>query len=690
MFTTRRLSASCVLLLCLLSIGLAQGEQPGKTERSVSQSGPMVTASAAAERVRFTSPSSVVRMQLQVISENGQVLFDVSSKGNVLDWTLQDSSGQRLQGAYLTVLTVKSLSGRLSERIGSVSIEEKQVELQRVDPAQLTAAQQQTVGPVEENGALTILRANEAEATTVLSHNGSEGQIIRDRGALSFRLGDFFSGNDKEQMRLTEEGSLGIGTDNPQAKLDVAGTIRTTQGIEFADGTVQTTGLSGHKDKDGNVVPAAAGTGTQNRIAKWTDSAGTLGDSLLNEAGGGVELRSAAAGVGINPTFVNPNNVPGFSQLQAYPATGQNTNLSFGVVPRGGGAASNRAQLSLFNTDFIADSTNYEFGALRARGADFVFGTGKSGTGQNRPIMFAAGFLSDNTTNNGQLYLATNGNVGVGNTGPGAKLDVTGAINSTQYNISSTRILSAEGDSNIFAGFQAGNISTPGDHNSFFGVFAGFSNTGVSNSFHGSRAGALNGSGGRNSFFGADAGDTNVNGVRNTTIGYAADVGSAGLTNATAIGSQARVDQNDSLVLGSIAGINGAFQNAKVGIGVTAPAATLHVAAYTTNTANNTADFLAPNIGPNHSHIHFGTTGDWYLRSAASEGKVILQDTGGNVGIGTGSPNAKLQVSGGDVAVTTQGSGIILRATTDIGGPVCYRLTVDALGTLGTTPVVCP
>jgi hypothetical protein len=214
MFTKRRLSTSCILLLCLLSIGLAQGEQPGKTERTVSQSGSMVTASAAAERVRFTAPSNVVRMQLQVISENGQVLFDVSSKGNVLDWTLQDSSGQRLQGAYLAVLTVKSLSGRLSERIGSVSIGEKQVELQRVDPAQLTAAQQQAVGPVEENGALTILQANEAEATTALSHNGSEGQIIRDRGALSFRLGDFFSGNDQEQMRLTEEGNLGLALTN--------------------------------------------------------------------------------------------------------------------------------------------------------------------------------------------------------------------------------------------------------------------------------------------------------------------------------------------------------------------------------------------------------------------------------------------------------------------------------------------
>ena len=50
--------------------------------------------------------------------------------------------------------------------------------------------------------------------------------MTRTRGALSFRVGDIFSGQDKEQMRLTADGRLGIGTNNPQANLDVAGTIR--------------------------------------------------------------------------------------------------------------------------------------------------------------------------------------------------------------------------------------------------------------------------------------------------------------------------------------------------------------------------------------------------------------------------------------------------------------------------------
>src|SRR5437870_3018979 len=137
MFTWRTFCASSFLILCLLSPAFAQAEQPGSVPQKVSQTNTTVTASAAAERVRFTAPSNVVRMQLQIISESGQILFDVSSKGNVLDWSLQDSSGQRLQGSYITVVTVKSLSGRLSERIGTVAVAEKQVELKAVESSGL-------------------------------------------------------------------------------------------------------------------------------------------------------------------------------------------------------------------------------------------------------------------------------------------------------------------------------------------------------------------------------------------------------------------------------------------------------------------------------------------------------------------------------------------------------------------------
>ena len=602
MFAPQKLCASFLLTFCVLTTVSAQVEQPDKFGPMVSQgvgqkpgqTSSVVTASASVERVRFTAPSNVVRMQVQIVSESGQIVFEVSSKGNVLDWSLQDGNGQRLQGAYLTVVTVKSLSGRLTEKIGSVSVTEKQVELTALEATSLTAAQQQTVGPIEEQGTLTVLKADEQPAVTVLANNGSDGQIIRDRGALSFRIGDFYSGKDTEQMRLTEAGNLGIGTDNPQAKLEVAGTIRTTDGIEFADGTVQTTGLSGRKDKDGKLVPNVGGTGTQNKLAKWTDNSGTLGDSVLSEAGGNV----------VN----NGTNI----QMTAPASSSVDTNLIF-------------VDANSRTTGMIASSTpaytagNGPYFAMRGN-------TYAALPGQRGLFSMSAGNVSSPTGNDGTMVFLTgadqlrmvikpNGNVGVGTSSPGSKLDVAGDLNtSTQYNIGGSRILSAPGVNNAFVGVGAGNINTTGQQNSLFGTNAGSLNmtgnrnslfgsqagivtTNGANSFLGYRAGFQNTTGGFNSFFGDNAGTGNIDGSNNTAIGSATKLGSGNLTNATAIGALAQVDATNSLVLGSINGVNGSTVSTNVGIGTTSPSAKLEVS------DNTSASLFSTTFGGSNGFI---------------------------------------------------------------------------------------
>tara|TARA_Y100000385_G_scaffold48784_1_gene45249 strand:+ start:230 stop:3559 length:3330 start_codon:yes stop_codon:yes gene_type:complete len=93
-----------------------------------------------------------------------------------------------------------------------------------------------------------------------------------------------------------------------------------------------------------------------------------------------------------------------------------------------------------------------------------------------------------------------------------------------------------------------------------------------------------------------------------------------------------------------------------VGIGTTNPNAKLHIEGGVLkvkgdNSTDGTAIFVANSAkGTNQSHIHYGTTGDWYIRSSSASGKVILQDSGGNVGIGTTSPGRKLEVAG-DVGI---------------------------------------
>ncbi len=104
-------------------------------------------------------------------------------------------------------------------------------------------------------------------------------------------------------------------------------------------------------------------------------------------------------------------------------------------------------------------------------------------------------------------------------------------------------------DSNSFFGTSAGLFTTAGS-NSFFGATSGISNTsGTNNSFFGRAAGDGNTTGQQNSFFGT-AGRTNVGGSNNTAIGYQADVGSANLNFATAIGASATVSTSNTIALG--------------------------------------------------------------------------------------------------------------------------------------------
>ncbi|HEX5736005.1 MAG TPA: tail fiber domain-containing protein [Blastocatellia bacterium] len=243
------------------------------------------------------------------------------------------------------------------------------------------------------------------------------------------------------------------------------------------------------------------------------------------------------------------------------------------------------------------------------------------------------------------------------------------------------------GDNNSFFGAGAGQSNTTAQENAFFGAQAGFSNTeGLQNSFFGSAAGPANttgdfnsffgflagrftNTGNNNSFFGRQAGQSNTAENDNTFVGALSD-GSAGITNASAVGFRAKVTQSNSLVLGSVNGVNGATATARVGIGNTAPVAKLHIETDTTDAGDNTAFFAAVNIGPNPSRIHFGASGDWYIRSADSLGKVILQDTGGNVGIGTASPADKLQVAG-NVRVGTGTTGCVRDADATVIAGVC-------------------
>lgn len=218
---------------------------------------------------------------------------------------------------------------------------------------------------------------------------------------------------------------------------------------------------------------------------------------------------------------------------------------------------------------------------------------------------------SGNYIQNGTIPQSANFNIAGNGTASGT---LSGSVvnSGLQYEIGGSRVLSVPGTANTFAGVGAGNANATGYNNTFFGKNAGFANTtggfnsffglnagsanttGFNNAFFGLNAGYINSTASQNSFFGSAAGDgnttgennaffgafagrTNSTGSHNTIVGASAEVGSNNLMNATAIGARAFATQNNSLVLGSINGINGATATVNVGIGTTTPAARLDV-----------------------------------------------------------------------------------------------------------------
>lgn len=274
---------------------------------------PTVTISILAKGIRFAALGSLGQMRLEVFDTNGAPVYNSEFQaGNVQDWALKDNFGQPLpDGSYLCVVTVRDVSGRLGMKQGSVLVQAGQ--------ASLKLAEGEQTGAVQSEKALTPVADGNATAVTLLAHDGQQGRVVSGRGGLSFSTGDFFAGTDVEHMRLTIKGDLGIGVENPQARLDVAGPIRTSEGIVFPDGTVQTTAYiaSGrslseryrlHRDAQGRALaerddkaagseigvrfaPTISGSGTTGKITKWQDGPnGVVGDSVITESSGKVGI----------------------------------------------------------------------------------------------------------------------------------------------------------------------------------------------------------------------------------------------------------------------------------------------------------------------------------------------------------------------------------------------------------------
>lgn len=674
MLTLKRGIGRILVLLVLASAATAQDSRaPIETLREpvgTASTAPIVRATATADRVRFVAPGSVVQLRLEVYSETGQKVFDTELRGgNVLDWHLQDGAGQRLvAGTYASVLTIKSLSGRLSQRVGAVTVDETKATFESTGTARFSPAQQSSMGPVEANAAFAVRQDSEVEAMTAVTHDGTDSQLTSTSGALTLRTGDLFTARDVERVRITPEGNVGIGTTKPEAKLDVAGTIR-------AERVVIARGVSGKTDPEdatratdagGSEQPLASGSGTQNRIAKWIDNAGALGDSVITETAGGF--------VGLGTT--NPGG-----QLHIFGTATQDIFSGMGPDVVAGPA---------FNYGYAGSS----FG----RGAGFFnVRPDAAAVAPNPSLRFM-------TTNVERMIITNVGNVGIGTTAPAARLQVAGNVNFTGFRTEVTSVINPNviggGASNVVTAGVTGATIGGGNFNSVLdnrGTIGGGSENLVGGDSGGTCCddGATVGGGNRNQAQGRFS--TVAGGVQNIATRESATVAGGAGNNAINSFSTIGGGLNNSTP-GPMATISGGELNSATaqystiggGRGNTASGLQATVPGGTENTAEGSFSFAA---GQRARALHAGsfvwsdsTTVSPNFFSSTLANQFLINATGG-VGIGTTVPDARFHVLGDSSAANLpvavlESSGTQVPLSLKLGPMEFARIRVNNLGNL--------
>ncbi|HEY8561661.1 MAG TPA: tail fiber domain-containing protein [Pyrinomonadaceae bacterium] len=247
-----------------------------------------------------------------------------------------------------------------------------------------------------------------------------------------------------------------------------------------------------------------------------------------------------------------------------------------------------------------------------------------------------------NTTN-----AQANANFNVSGTGKANVLEAK-----TQFNLNGARVLHATGTDNLFAGAEAGAVTT-GGFNAFFGAQSGKSNTtGFNNTFAGAYAGRANASGANNAFFGANAGLTNNGGSFNSFFGS-----NAGFSNTS--GASNSFFGNGAGLNNSI-GLNNSFFGRSSGADVTNAGNNAFFGAFsgenTTTGGNsyfgafsgqkNTTGFNNSFFGLNSGVENINGSNNTYF--GANTGQTVGATGSGNtfVGSGAGQTNSFGQING--------------------------------------------
>ena len=354
---------------------------------------PIITATTSNGRVRYTSLGEVNQTRLQVFAADGRQVYDSDLRlGNLIDWSLLDEQGQRLtDGSYAFLITVREFSGTLTQKYGTALLEGDHVSLQqtaREEMPQPQALALQANKVADVLGAVDRIGAAALAATPVVS---------------------------TEAPPVIEQA--------PFVKKTASATTTLTSAAAATDAENLT------------------GTGNQDRLAKWTDNAGTLGDSVVAESSGNIGIGTTSPthkldvqSLGANGAIRSVNETFGVRGLISEQHSTNVVGAVFvGLKSRGTLAA----PTAVVPGDFGAFFSNkwYDGTSYVQSGA---FGFTVDGPVSTGVVPTRLSFVTSTTSNDGstahgveRMTILSGGNVGIGTTTPSVKLDVSGDLNVT-------------------------------------------------------------------------------------------------------------------------------------------------------------------------------------------------------------------------------------------------------------------
>lgn len=484
--------------------------------------------------------------------------------------------------------------------------------------------------------------------------NGSSGQVLT------------INGSGIPQWSTASGNAWGL-TGN-SGTVDGTNFIGTTDNIPF---TIRT-----NNQQSGRVDPLLSNT----FLGYWAGrdfSTGTQNTSigtnalLLNTSG----ARNTAVGTSAleNTNGGSGNTAVGYAALQSNTTASNSTAVGFEALLSNTTATANTAVGARALRSVVASPGN----ANTAMGKDalMTLTTGTDNVAIGNLAMTVAN-SNYNVAVGGQTMedqLTGNWNVAVGFA---ALNSATSSVNNTALgahalnnNLTGTRLVSV-GSFSLFNNTASHNtavgdsvmlLNTSGTSNVAIGNSVLRNNVTSSFNVAVGREALYNSVSGSNSAVGYRAGYGNTSGTRNSLFGDSADVTANNLTNASAIGWNARVAQSNSMVLGSIQGLNGATNTVRVGIGTNAPARGLHI-------GNDT-------IGVRYEGVSAG--GSFISTPSATTDKILYADDAGDLRAMTGG-------STGDVLTYTATGPAWSAATGSAWNLTGNSGTVDGTNFIGT------